>query len=304
MHPWTHCNLRSTAAIHPPPCPPGCSGRQGGGRHGPDPPLRSQRAGELAAELAAEAAAYAAALEGGSAATVSAEGRHGGTAPWPAAPPLTHTCPPRAPVAACAQTDSSALSSDGLQSALDDYRRACWEAAAAVRGHLRKLAERLQVRGPLAGQRAEGANSLGLQRLLQRLSPTIWRLAFRRADDYGPALHGARPCRRAKWSWYVRPQWAWLPRRWRRTRVRRYGAGEGGACAALLGLARCPEPQRCPSHCAILAVCDVNSMPSAACALQPRLAPAHAAVCRRGGGGGRRGCGRRGGCARQWWRPF
>ncbi|KAI3431602.1 hypothetical protein D9Q98_004652 [Chlorella vulgaris] len=40
--------------------------------------------------------------------------------------------------------DSSCYASHGLQSALDDYRRACYEAAAAVRQHLRDLARELQ----------------------------------------------------------------------------------------------------------------------------------------------------------------
>jgi hypothetical protein len=43
------------------------------------------------------------------------------------------------------QIDSSCYASHGLQSALDDYRRACYEAAAAVRQHLRDLARELQV---------------------------------------------------------------------------------------------------------------------------------------------------------------
>ncbi|EFN52896.1 hypothetical protein CHLNCDRAFT_138439 [Chlorella variabilis] len=40
--------------------------------------------------------------------------------------------------------ESSAYASHGLQSALDDYRRACYDSAAAVRRHLRELASQLQ----------------------------------------------------------------------------------------------------------------------------------------------------------------
>lgn len=43
------------------------------------------------------------------------------------------------------QLESSAYASHGLQSALDDYRRACYDSAAAVRRHLRELASQLQV---------------------------------------------------------------------------------------------------------------------------------------------------------------
>ena len=45
------------------------------------------------------------------------------------------------------QLDGSFHATHGLQSALDDYRRACHEAAAAVRHHLRQLARDLQVGG-------------------------------------------------------------------------------------------------------------------------------------------------------------
>lgn len=43
------------------------------------------------------------------------------------------------------QVEASAYASAGLQSALDDYRRACYEAGAEVRKQLRELASRLQV---------------------------------------------------------------------------------------------------------------------------------------------------------------
>ena len=42
------------------------------------------------------------------------------------------------------QVESSCYSSHGLESALDDYRRACDEAGKAVRAQLRKLAGDLQ----------------------------------------------------------------------------------------------------------------------------------------------------------------
>lgn len=42
--------------------------------------------------------------------------------------------------------ETSVFASHGLEAALDDYRRACSEAAAAVRARLRELATRLQGR--------------------------------------------------------------------------------------------------------------------------------------------------------------
>lgn len=45
------------------------------------------------------------------------------------------------------QVESSCYSSHGLESALDDYRRACDEAGKAVRAQLRKLAGDLQASG-------------------------------------------------------------------------------------------------------------------------------------------------------------
>jgi hypothetical protein len=58
-------------------------------------------------------------------------------------PPHTNT-PPHPHLV---QLESSAYATHGLQAALDDYRRACYDAAAAVRKHLRQLATSLQV-GP------------------------------------------------------------------------------------------------------------------------------------------------------------
>lgn len=63
-------------------------------------------------------------------------------------------------------------STEGLQSALDDYRRSCFEAEAAVRAQLRALAKQLQARahaggwcraGPRRGQRRGRANRVGMQ---------------------------------------------------------------------------------------------------------------------------------------------
>ena len=48
----------------------------------------------------------------------------------------------------CLQPDPTSWASHGLQSALDNYRRACAEAAAAPRGQLRKLARTLQAQQP------------------------------------------------------------------------------------------------------------------------------------------------------------
>lgn len=69
------------------------------------------------------------------------------------------------------QADTKGWSTDGLQSALDDYRRACHDAERAVREQLRALALRLQARcgrgaraGPfdnLCGWAGGGAGSTG-----------------------------------------------------------------------------------------------------------------------------------------------
>lgn len=56
-----------------------------------------------------------------------------------------------------AQLETGSWASDGLQSALDDYRRACWDAAATVRRQLRELAVELQARWEREGRKECGA---------------------------------------------------------------------------------------------------------------------------------------------------
>ena len=112
------------------------------------------------------------------------------------------------------KVESAALSSHGLESSLDDYRRACSEAAAAVRAHLRRLAKDLQVG-------CCGAVSGGAVCASPHAAVSIADFVRRGFGSLG-ALHR----RRCKRSWCAPPPWAWLRRRWTLTPARRCGGWE------------------------------------------------------------------------------
>ena len=106
------------------------------------------------------------------------------------------------------KVESAALSSHGLESSLDDYRRACSEAAVAVRAHLRRLAKDLLVGGCC-------------ELLWGTASPHV---AVPLADfGEGSAHAAALHCRWFKQSWCALPPWVWRRRRWMLTLARRCG---------------------------------------------------------------------------------